>query len=474
MVMPNQHFSLARDQLLRSLASYWGITTADGNVGGTTLICASLIGSNDFITNKTIILESGVSVYEDRCATVFAPGTGQITTSPAFSAQVPRGTLFYVLNSASASLISSLLGGIYTIIPSNPIAVAPNTVQDISLSISTLTGIPLAAALTPGTITITRVRAGVETVIVNAAACSAANGRIYYSYTFPSASWQTGDEYKVVFSGQKVLVGTTTYSFSDIRLKGGALLTPSISVVASHAEIVEPDTYAEFNLSVNGVNGVVLNADITAGVITITRIRAGVPTVIVAAGACLKTDGVIYYGYAFPAASWSPGDLYLGVMTGQQVVINGVTYPLALTTLWGRVTREAAIFARLSSNVEQINVAVNVSAISASETDVLNLPVVASTCYTVQNLRLKCADPGANTVTVRLYERVNNILTEVDSFPITGGGAGVGNWETYHSLMDMFGMPHLAGDNLQVTVRASGGAGYAVTGQYSYIKASPW
>ncbi|KKK82678.1 hypothetical protein LCGC14_2801010, partial [marine sediment metagenome] len=42
------------------------------------------------------------------------------------------------------------------------------------------------------------------------------------------------------------------------------------------------------------------------------------------------------------------------------------------------------------------------------------------------------------------------------------------NFGTYHSLMDMFGLAHLAGDDLQVTVRASAGGPYAVTGQYSH------
>ncbi|GAJ03659.1 unnamed protein product, partial [marine sediment metagenome] len=113
---------------------------------------------------------------------------------------------------------------------------------------------------------------------------------------------------------------------------------------------------------------------------------------------------------------------------------------------------------------EQTDTTVNITAIVASETDVLNL-AVADTRYIVRSLRLKCADPGANTVTVRLYELVNDVLTVVDSFVID-----TTNFGTYHSLMDMFGLPHLAGDNLKVTVQASAGGPYAVTGQYSHAK----
>ena len=111
---------------------------------------------------------------------------------------------------------------------------------------------------------------------------------------------------------------------------------------------------------------------------------------------------------------------------------------------------------------EQADVAVNINAILAAETDVLNL-AVAATRYIVRSLRLKSADPGANTVTVRLYGLVNDGLILVDSFAIT-----TANFGTYYSLMDMFGLPYLAGDRLQVTVQASAGGPYVVTGQYSH------
>ncbi|TET43279.1 MAG: hypothetical protein E3J60_00530 [Dehalococcoidia bacterium] len=110
---------------------------------------------------------------------------------------------------------------------------------------------------------------------------------------------------------------------------------------------------------------------------------------------------------------------------------------------------------------EQADVAFNVNAVLAAEADIFHL-AAADTRYIVRSLRLKCVDPGAETVTVRLYELVNDALTEVDSFLITNA-----NFATYHSMMDMFGLNHLAGDELQVTVQASAVGPYAVTGQYS-------
>ncbi|MBA7485438.1 hypothetical protein ES707_20984 [subsurface metagenome] len=114
---------------------------------------------------------------------------------------------------------------------------------------------------------------------------------------------------------------------------------------------------------------------------------------------------------------------------------------------------------------EQEDVPFNVNAVLAAEADILNL-AVADTRYIVRSLRLKCVDPGAETVTVRLYELINDAgPLEVDSFAITNA-----NFATYHSLMDMFGLPHLAGDELQITVQATAVGPYAVTGQYSHGK----
>lgn len=117
---------------------------------------------------------------------------------------------------------------------------------------------------------------------------------------------------------------------------------------------------------------------------------------------------------------------------------------------------------------EEEDVAVNTTAILASETTIFDLSV-ADTRYMVKSLRLKSADPSTETMTVRLYELINDGLVVVDTFDIDAA-----NWGTYHSLMDMFGLPHLAGDSLKVTVQMSGGAAVAVTGQYSYSKTKPY
>ena len=111
---------------------------------------------------------------------------------------------------------------------------------------------------------------------------------------------------------------------------------------------------------------------------------------------------------------------------------------------------------------QQPDVAVTINAILASETDVFDLNDSISS-YIVNSLRIKCADPGANTVSVRLYELINDISVNVQTFTID-----TNNFGTYFSLMDMFGQQQLAGDDLQVTVQASAGGPYEILGQYHF------
>ncbi len=147
------------------------------------------------------------------------------------------------------------------------------------------------------------------------------------------------------------------------------------------------------------------------------------------------------------------------VAVGDEILISRVFPLISITN-----TRVASICGPSGILQDQPAVAVNINAIVGAETNVFNLSA-ADTRYLVRSLRLKSVDPGANTVTVRLYELVNGASTVVGTFDIT-----TVNFATYFSLMDCFGVPHLAGDNLRVTVQASAGGPYAITGELSYAK----
>jgi len=112
---------------------------------------------------------------------------------------------------------------------------------------------------------------------------------------------------------------------------------------------------------------------------------------------------------------------------------------------------------------EQADVPVNITAIADSQITVLNLRA-DDTRYAIRNLRIKSADPGANSVTVHLWEFINDVFVETDSFEIT-----TASYTNYFSIMDMFGVNTLYGDNIMIMVDTDVGS-YAITGQYSYAK----
>ncbi len=104
--MVSKGHALSRDALVRTLTSYQGITTADGAFDGTaTLIDSNLIGRNDFISEKTILIMSGDAKDEDKGATAFDTSDGKITLQgTGFSAQIKAGTIFRVLNISTVEI----------------------------------------------------------------------------------------------------------------------------------------------------------------------------------------------------------------------------------------------------------------------------------------------------------------------------------------------------------------------------------
>ncbi len=108
-------------------------------------------------------------------------------------------------------------------------------------------------------------------------------------------------------------------------------------------------------------------------------------------------------------------------------------------------------------------VPINVTVTNPAETDLLDLSA-ASHHYTLNDFILKCADPGANTITARLYKLVNGAATLVKS----SAGITTANYTSYWTLMDLFGIPSVSGDDIRIAVFVNAGGPYAVTGEYRY------
>jgi len=104
--MTNKGHALSRDELVRSLTAYSGITSADGAADGTTLVDANLNGRNDFIKEKTILIMSGDAKDEDKGALSFVntPPATITLQGTGFSAQIKAGTIYRVLNISTVEI----------------------------------------------------------------------------------------------------------------------------------------------------------------------------------------------------------------------------------------------------------------------------------------------------------------------------------------------------------------------------------
>jgi hypothetical protein len=102
--MVRESYPLAREELVRTLTSRRGVTTADGSASNNTLIDSQLIGKNDFLTGKSILILDGDAQYETSGISSFDTSTGQITVATGFSAQIVAGVSYRVLNTLPESL----------------------------------------------------------------------------------------------------------------------------------------------------------------------------------------------------------------------------------------------------------------------------------------------------------------------------------------------------------------------------------
>lgn len=102
--MANEAHALSREEQVRALTAYSGVTTADGSSSKNSLIDSALIGKNDFLTGKSVLIMSGSAKWETSGISGFNSTTGEITFGDALSAQIVAGVSFRVLNTLPESL----------------------------------------------------------------------------------------------------------------------------------------------------------------------------------------------------------------------------------------------------------------------------------------------------------------------------------------------------------------------------------
>ncbi len=480
--MVSKAHALSREELIRTLTAYSGITTADGAVDGTTLIDSNLVGRNDFISEKTILILSGDAKDEDKGAASFAPLTGAITLQgTGVSAQIVAGTIFRVLNISTTEV--------------DVAAIAANLgVMAVVATSDDMSDILTTPALAKLRLILNRLSTDAFTATIQGAARTELDTMIGQLATLlgPNGLFSTRINNFPVRTNLMTLLDDWAVLFG---VQGAAQFLPRIyGVEASTIEIAfnklarywAPNAN-EFSTRIN--NGAVRTElmSLLDDWATLFGVQGAAQFLPMIYGTEAST---IEIAFNMLARFWTPGAVQFSTRINNFAVRTDLMTLLDdWATLFGvqgasvfnptiggsaRTTLEAA-FAAIGTELaalvgaaglfhEQADVPLTFNTVNGSETNVLNL-VVADTRYIVRSLRLKFADPGGETITVRLYELVNDGLIEVDSFEVT-----TANFGTYHSLMDMFGMAQLAGDNLKVTTRVSAGGDIATLGQYSHAK----
>jgi hypothetical protein len=227
----NGHIAQTGD-VFEVLTSAGGSATSNGAADGTTIVDSAQTGANDLYNSLAIKITSGLYKGQVRTIRDWDLGSTTFTLTRGFGGQIVTGVTYRV--------VSALVyqPGIALVPSASPI-VEPDTLETISVAITTNAGAPSTGEITPGTITIARIRAGASTNIVTAAACSEAAGNIYYAYTYPAASWNEGDYYLATMSGQEIQVNGITYPLSTIPFRG--YVTRESSILADTNELQTDD-----------------------------------------------------------------------------------------------------------------------------------------------------------------------------------------------------------------------------------------
>ncbi len=580
--MTSKGHALSREALIRTLTAYSGIATADGAVDGTTVVDTNLIGRNDFISGKTILIMSGDAKDEDKGALSFASGTGAITLrGTGVSAQIKAGTVFRVLNISSIEIdVANIQAAVGEM--TDPAATgSPTNIEPLMAYVKQLINEILGPSGTWSNLNNEAINS-LDLAIQYIAAVMGFNGANIFN---PVVGGVPRTNMDAVFGALDVVLqvidanvdwvkeaaGNDNWGFGALRnhilTNKGLIETADIGIgliwaaigddsfglgalrnhILTNKGLIETvDTVTDLIWAALGhatwglgaLKALIdnLDADLVAHEASQSTHRTvlvdihdtdlpAVKTVVDGIQTDLDnaTDGLGALKTEIDANETKIDDLDGDLVTHDTDIKNLLsaiaayidTEVAAIQTDLDNATDGLGALKALIDNLdadlvaheasqathravlvdihdtdlpavrtevgniegkldvqkgatgvfyEQVDAALSFNTVNGAETNVLNL-VAASTRYIVRSLRLKFADPGAETITVRLYELVNDGLIEVDSFEVT-----TANFGTYHSLMDMFGLPQLAGDNLKVTTRVSAGGDIATLGQYSHAK----
>jgi hypothetical protein len=494
--MTSQGYALARAELIRALTAYSGITTSDGAADGTTLVDSNLIGRNDFITEKAILIVSGDAQNEDKGAASFNNVNGTITLQgTGFSAKIVTGTIYRILNISSVEIEVGAIAAALGNIGADMSAVTQSDAASLAAYIKQLKEHYRAHDQTRICLVVPDL-ANLASDLPNTAIKAELDkmGSVsLLDQTGVDGGQEDWEVYDLVVVGSNDYAAFVNTNIDDLILYHGPIMVCNRDV-AMHLKIGATQTQSAsdtneycqtianrvMQLIFGSVGEKVLfdsaqvsdrldmsDADLTEQVLMVDAAVDDNTKVVVGWLPAESPDAETYElndGSTLPS-----GRLFTGCFVHAD----------HLTDLGKSLLR------RLARNLTQAHLhplSVQVKrgyqedipdtdvsdTATTTEADcvLLELGPKISRKYCLRNLRIKAqADPAANTMTVRLYEYFEGDLVEVDSFAIA-----TGNWGTYHPLMDMFGVPEVHSDAIKVTCEMSADT-LAVKATYSYAEA---
>jgi hypothetical protein len=151
--------------VVQSHISYWGTSSGNGNIGGTTLICADLVAQPDFDGHQIVLIDGPYSGQTRDINGITTAGT--VTVARAFDGQIVAGTAFAIVSRWNdPTIVDTVMRGL------SVVDYWSNFYEEIQLG-------AVAATLTMPTVTVADLPAGSDIIKVNAIVSYRAVQNIY-------------------------------------------------------------------------------------------------------------------------------------------------------------------------------------------------------------------------------------------------------------------------------------------------------
>ncbi len=475
--MTNIGYALARADLIRTLTAYNGITTADGAADGTTFIDRNLINSPIIsaaaIPEKTILIMSGNAKGGDKGSTSFDNITGTVALQgTGFAAQIKAGTIYKILNISSVEIdVATINTNIGTATDDGDAATLFAKAKKIILGVHTHILLVVADASAPDADKDTALKDLLEAqgyeVVVADPTDIAGNLELAFDFIVVSGSITVDNNLgNLRDAGCPVICHSAAVAVSNNVFSLGA----NAGTEADQTDI-EIITNTLIWLITTGTGDLAVTASATISHMQTKAANAlKIAETSVGSGNTYHTMVRLLQNVEDDSGYAANFDRYfIGVI---DFTLANAVFKALMVVLWEHVLHEV----RFSELVvtpkrvyqEQIPDTDVSDTATTTETECILLEKGPKNNrrFCLRDFRLKVqADPSPDTMTVRLYEYFEGSLTEVDSFDID-----TTLWGTYHSLMDMFGVPEVHSDAIKITCQMDANS-YAVKATYSYAEA---